>query len=54
MRFPTSFFPTWARAVNIGPDRNAPQFTIQNFYRAYDNFSWTKGRHTLKFGGEYR
>ena len=40
--------------VNIGPDDNAPQFTIQNFYGVNDNFTWTKGRHTLKFGAEYR
>ncbi|MGH9501382.1 MAG: carboxypeptidase regulatory-like domain-containing protein [Terriglobales bacterium] len=40
--------------LNIGPDGNAPQFTIQNFYSAVDNISWTKGKHTLKFGAEYR
>jgi hypothetical protein len=40
--------------LNIGPDPNAPQFTIQNFYQVVDNISWVKGAHTLKFGGEYR
>ncbi|HEV7219802.1 MAG TPA: hypothetical protein VGN39_13090, partial [Terriglobales bacterium] len=40
--------------VNIGPDPNAPQETIQNFYNGVDNVTWTKGAHTLKFGGEYR
>ncbi len=40
--------------VNIGPDSNAPQETIQNFYNGVDNVTWTKGAHTLKFGGEYR
>jgi len=40
--------------VNIGPDSNAPSETIQNFYGAVDNVSWTKGAHSFKFGGEYR
>jgi Carboxypeptidase regulatory-like domain/TonB dependent receptor len=40
--------------LQIGPDSNAPQFTIQNLYQGVDNISWTKGAHTLKFGGEYR
>jgi len=40
--------------LQLGPDSNAPQFTIQNLYQAVDNVSWTKGAHTLKFGGEYR
>jgi hypothetical protein len=40
--------------LNIGPDSNAPQFTIQNFYQVVDNISIVKGKHNLKFGGEYR
>jgi hypothetical protein len=40
--------------VNIGPDPNAPQYTIQNTYQAVDNLSWVKGKHNLKFGVEYR
>ncbi len=40
--------------LQIGPDSQAPQFTIQNLYQGVDNLSWTKGAHTLKFGGEYR
>ena len=40
--------------MNIGPDSNAPQFTIQNLYQFVDNVSWTKGKHNWKFGGEYR
>ena len=27
---------------------------IQNTYQAVDNISWVKGKHTFKFGGEYR
>jgi Carboxypeptidase regulatory-like domain len=40
--------------LQLGPDSNAPQFVIQNLYQGVDNVSWTKGSHTLKFGGEYR
>jgi Carboxypeptidase regulatory-like domain/TonB dependent receptor len=40
--------------LNVGPDSNAPQFTIQNFYQFVDNVSIVKGKHTLKVGGEYR
>src|SRR4029077_16432640 len=40
--------------LQIGPDSQAPQFTIQNLYQGVDNITWTKGAHTLKFGGEYR
>jgi hypothetical protein len=35
---------------DIGPDPNAPQETIQNLYQFTDNISWTKGKHSLKFG----
>ena len=40
--------------LNIGPDPNGPQSAIQNFYQFVDNVSWVKGKHSLKFGGEYR
>jgi Carboxypeptidase regulatory-like domain/TonB dependent receptor len=40
--------------VNLGPDSNAPQFTIQNLYQFTDNISYVKGRHTLKFGFDGR
>jgi hypothetical protein len=40
--------------LNVGPDDNAPQFTIQNLYQFIDNVSLVKGKHNLKFGGEYR
>ena len=38
----------------IGPDPNAPQFTIQNLYQATDNVSYTKGKHTVAFGFDGR
>jgi hypothetical protein len=34
----------------LGPDGNAPQFTIQNTYQINDGVNWTKGRHNLHFG----
>jgi hypothetical protein len=40
--------------LNIGPDGNAPQFTIQNTYQAADSVTWTHKSHTLKFGMEGR
>jgi hypothetical protein len=40
--------------VQIGPDTNAPQATIQNVYQFTDNVSWTRGRHDFKFGGDVR
>lgn len=41
-------------AVNIGPDQNAPQYTIINTYQLADNLSWIKGRHNLRFGFDGR
>ncbi len=38
----------------IGPDGNAPQFTIQNLYQATDNITYTKGKQTLTFGFDGR
>ncbi len=40
--------------VNIGPDPNAPQFTIENNYQVVDNLSYLLGNHSLKFGGDFR
>jgi hypothetical protein len=40
--------------VNIGPDPNAPQATIQNTYQGSDSVIWNKGTHTFKTGFEYR
>ena len=38
--------------LQIGP--NQPSRTIQSLYQLIDNVSWAKGRHNLKWGGEYR
>src|SRR4030095_7346000 len=40
--------------INVGPDPNAPQYSVQNLYQGTDNLTWVKGAHTLKFGVEYR
>ena len=40
--------------LQIGPDGNAPQSTVQNTYQVADSITWTKSRHTLKFGVEGR
>ena len=40
--------------LQLGPDPNGPQFTIQNLYQAADAMTWTKGHHTWKFGVEGR
>ncbi len=41
-------------AVNVGPDPNAPQFTIQNLYELTDNISYVKGKHTITIGFDGR
>ncbi len=40
--------------LQLGPDPNGPQFTIQNLYQATEALSWTIKKHTLKFGVEGR
>ncbi len=40
--------------IDIGPDDNAPQITVQNTYQLVDNLTWVKGRHTLQFGFDGR
>jgi len=40
--------------INVGPDPNAPQYSVQNLYQGTDNLTWIKGSHTMKFGFEYR
>ncbi len=36
--------------AQLGPDGNAPQGGAQNQYQVTNNVTWTKGKHTLKFG----
>jgi hypothetical protein len=52
--FPNIVLNDLGAGLQLGPNSQAPQFTIQNLYQFVDNISWNKGVHTLKFGGEYR
>ena len=40
--------------LQLGPNPNAPQSTVQNLYQGADNLTWIKGNHTLKFGTDFR
>ena len=40
--------------LQIGPNPNYPQATINNLYQGIENLSWTHGNHTFKFGSEFR
>jgi len=40
--------------TNIGPDSSAPQYSVQNTYQLVENLSWSKGKHTFKFGFDGR
>ena len=52
--FPNITLTDLGNGLDIGPNDNAPQFTVQNYYGLVDNVSIVKGKHTLKVGGEYR
>jgi hypothetical protein len=41
-------------SVNIGPDPNAPQATIQNTYQGSESIIWNRAKHTVKTGFEFR
>jgi hypothetical protein len=40
--------------LSIGPDPNTPQFTIENNYQVVDQATYNFGRHSLKFGVDWR
>ena len=40
--------------LQVGPDPNGPQSTIQNEYQFTDNISYTKGKHSWKLGFDGR
>ena len=50
-------FPTFTvdelNGITIGPSGNLPQSRLFDEYTLGDSISWTHGRHTLKFGGQY-
>jgi hypothetical protein len=39
---------------SLGPDQNAPQFTIENSYQVVDQATYSLGKHSLKFGVDWR
>jgi hypothetical protein len=41
-------------SLDLGPDDNAPQFTVINSYQFVDNVNWMKGKHNIKFGADAR
>jgi hypothetical protein len=40
--------------LQVGPDPNAPQYSIQNTYQITENLNWMVGGHNLKFGVDVR
>jgi hypothetical protein len=40
--------------LNVGPDPNAPQSTVQNMYQFVDTISYTKGKHQFVVGFDGR
>jgi len=48
---PTMLFPN---LFTLGPSPLATTYAATNTYSASDMMTWTKGRHTFKFGGEYK
>jgi hypothetical protein len=43
-----------ASRTAIGLAVNLPQFRFNNTYQILDNLSWTKGKHSTKFGFDFR
>ena len=40
--------------VDIGPNQNFPQTSVENNYQVLNNVSYLWGNHSLKFGGDFR
>jgi hypothetical protein len=40
--------------LQVGPNPNFPQSTVNNVYSGTENMSWVHGNHTFKFGSEFR
>ena len=40
--------------LQLGPNPNFPQATVNNLYQISENLTWIKGNHTFKFGEEFR
>lgn len=46
-------FTLGSSGFQIGPTPPADQFQTQNNYNFVETLSWVKGKHTLRFGGDY-
>ncbi|HLL77576.1 MAG TPA: TonB-dependent receptor [Pyrinomonadaceae bacterium] len=44
---------TFPGGIEIGPNVNTPQATLERKYQFRDDFSWLAGNHSLKFGTNY-
>jgi hypothetical protein len=40
--------------LNLGPSRFSPSFSTLTLYQFSNDLAWTKGRHALKIGGDFR
>jgi hypothetical protein len=40
--------------LQLGPNPNFPQTTVNNVYSGTENLTWVHGNHTFKFGTEFR
>jgi Carboxypeptidase regulatory-like domain/TonB dependent receptor len=40
--------------LGVGQTRSLPLYRRENTFQELDNLVWTKGRHTLKIGGDFR
>jgi outer membrane receptor protein involved in Fe transport len=40
--------------LGLGPNGNLPQGGLNDSYQIYDSLSYSRGKHTFKFGGEVR
>jgi hypothetical protein len=45
---------SFTNMFTLGPSPLATNYAATNTYSGSDMITWTKGRHTLKFGGEYK
>ena len=45
---------SFTNMFTLGPSPLASNYAATNTYPVGDMMTWTKGRHTLKFGGEYK
>ena len=52
--FPNVFVIELGQNFQVGPEGNSPQGSGQNVYQVLDQMTWSKGAHTVKYGGEYR